>query len=589
MSKIFNIDFRKGTLIDSINNTIGTNTNGIFKQSDKGRAIYLDSTSELDDYGIVSGVKTIAMFVKPTNNSTIIQDNTIDKLEITGGDYDGVGLTQNYINNVDTNVANLNQWQLVISEFSSGIDFSTDLKINPSTNISIAKIVLFDTILSTEERTKLYQDFLRSSQTGYSQRNFYYPKPIDLSIEEDLVAAWNFIPSGGTVQDISGNGNDGALTGNPLGTKEGMRFGDNKPTFLSGTKLPTVLPFQNYTVMGTLKSSANNSTAIFQNVQVDAGDNRLSINYHYGKIAYSDYNTANGIIRFASQTINAIGVQMTFAVVCNDGVYKIYVNGKEEVQIASVATPGSSAGGAKFFVGARYIYGNDFEGEIYDLKVYDMPITEEKVINYHNDYSKQVSLLENFENNGADGVVKHPIGWSLGTGSFKIGESTEKTVHDIGTKYMECTVAGTIGIPSEQAYGTWEFDWYKKIDAANFDINLISDSNSILYPSFSGYLLEFGFKNVKFYRSNSGNKLFEDAASVEKETWYRTKITRTTDGETYIYIKGGSYGDQYVLMTADTGSNPLIENTHSVSNTFLLNISAGDRIANIKITKGVTQ
>ena len=46
MSKIFDIDFRKGTLMDSVTSEIGVNNNAAaFKQIDKGKAINFDSAS----------------------------------------------------------------------------------------------------------------------------------------------------------------------------------------------------------------------------------------------------------------------------------------------------------------------------------------------------------------------------------------------------------------------------------------------------------------------------------------------------------------------------------------------------------------
>ena len=218
-----------------------------------------------------------------------------------------------------------------------------------------------------------------------------------------------------------------------------------------------------------------------------------------------------------------------------------------------------------------------------------MPIDEDKILDYHNSFVKQVALRENFENNGADGVVKNPFGWSLGTGSFKIGESITNNIGSVsfGDKYMECETAGTIGIPSEQAYGTWEFDWYKKIDATYFSIYFASEGK-ILYPNAVGWVIILGNQDVQLYRSGTANLKFSTNGNYSSSTWYRMKITRTTDGEFTVYMKGGSIGAVYTLIgDLAYGTNPITDTTNTESNTFLLNISAGDRIANIKIQKGV--
>ena len=49
---------------------------------------------------------------------------------------------------------------------------------------------------------------------------------------------------------------------------------------------------------------------------------------------------------------------------------------------------------------------------------------------------KEINLLENFEGNGADGIVKTPIDWTKGTGKYKVGEyvkgGSERFTFDTG-------------------------------------------------------------------------------------------------------------------------------------------------------------
>ena len=50
MSKeyLFNYDFRKGTLIESASNTVGTPTTILFKKESKGLSTYYSGTSKID-------------------------------------------------------------------------------------------------------------------------------------------------------------------------------------------------------------------------------------------------------------------------------------------------------------------------------------------------------------------------------------------------------------------------------------------------------------------------------------------------------------------------------------------------------------
>ena len=72
-------------------------------------------------------------------------------------------------------------------------------------------------------------------------------------------------------------------------------------------------------------------------------------------------------------------------------------------------------------------------------------------------------------------------------------------------------------------------------------------------------------------------------------TWYRIKITRTQSGVITFYIKGGTYGNNWVLVstTNGAGTNPITDNTYLASNFLVVDIDAGDRFANLIMKPGV--
>ncbi len=185
--------------------------------------------------------------------------------------------------------------------------------------------------------------------------------------------------------------------------------------------------------------------------------------------------------------------------------------------------------------------------------------------------------------------------WVPGTGTYEIKElSAQDSVLkelDIGTKYMECTSAGTIALPSDTAYGTFEFDLYR-VTASETRIYFIHSKPRVID---NGYFFRISSTElIGFYRIDSGVSQFRNFTAVgytTPNTWYRIKITRTLDGEFTVYIKGGSFGDEYVLVdvSGGSGTNPIIDTDYTISKYFMVAIGTGDRISNILIKEGVEQ
>ena len=154
-----------------------------------------------------------------------------------------------------------------------------------------------------------------------------------------------------------------------------------------------------------------------------------------------------------------------------------------------------------------------------------------------------------------------------------------ETITD-GAKYLEFTANGIISIPSPQAYGTWEFDFYKSSTTGETYINFINDRNIGAYRDFNGYNF-IHYSNLMFLsrmQSIGKHTNLIQRNNNSLNTWYRIKITRTKDGVFNKYVKGGSFGDNWFYLGTSTN------NTHTTSNYFVLNFRSGDRIANIKIS-----
>ena len=159
---------------------------------------------------------------------------------------------------------------------------------------------------------------------------------------------------------------------------------------------------------------------------------------------------------------------------------------------------------------------------------------------------------------------------------------------DKGAKYLECTSSGTLAIPSKQAYGEWEFDLYKKGSPQIFFIQ-----DSITSGSAQGYnILLNTNEGIQLQRKGVANDFVTANDYIVDNTWYRIKVTRTLNGEFYVYIRGGGFGDNdwtLIDVSGGTGTNPIIQNTYITSKYFVVDLDIGDCIANLTMRNIVKQ
>ena len=182
-----------------------------------------------------------------------------------------------------------------------------------------------------------------------------------------------------------------------------------------------------------------------------------------------------------------------------------------------------------------------------------------------------------------------------GTGSFEIKEQADSSAYpllDKGDKYLECTSAGAVAVPNHIAFGTWEFDFYKGLDAGLMMFAFICDDAKANVASVAEKY-QFDILSTELLRINeagSSNIWTTVASYISLNTWYRIRITRTKDGQFTTYIKGGDFGiDDWTTVVPNAGSNPFTDLTYTKSEYFVFDCDPGDRIANLKITDQVKQ
>jgi hypothetical protein len=181
-------------------------------------------------------------------------------------------------------------------------------------------------------------------------------------------------------------------------------------------------------------------------------------------------------------------------------------------------------------------------------------------------------------------------GWTVSSGAYTVDNLVANPLS--ANQYsLKCTTAGIISIPCNSAYGKWSFDLYKD-GASNITRNYFIKSDIGSTVTGQGYYFLMGeSEELNLLRQNVG-----PAAQITKTvnsyisntTYYHIDIYRNTNGSFSTYISGGAFGSTPVLVSVSggSGSNPVIDNTYTSSNYFVLDLDSGDRFSNLVVEYG---
>ena len=202
-------------------------------------------------------------------------------------DFDGTTYRA-YLDNIKEGNESTDIFDINFNEFVVGRGEFTSRR----SNSDIAYIRAYDTALTQAERNDLMTEFLHSFGTTEQKRGFEKIKPTDLSNVDGLVAGYSMVPSsGGVLVDLSGNNNNGTITG-ALSTKDGMAFDGVDDSVALGN-------------IGNIKSLSFRiklATTTEQILEGAANDKLILANA--GTLTYTDFDNAyiNGV---DSNTISA--------------------------------------------------------------------------------------------------------------------------------------------------------------------------------------------------------------------------------------------------------------------------------------------
>ncbi len=428
MGKIFQFTPNTRSFMDNTSGVVPTNTSVVFKRLEKGFAAHFSPTADLDTFGIVEGVKTVVMVIKPTANTKLLQNNGADKLEITAGNISGTGLTECTVNAIDTDAVANNLWSLVIAEFSGGIDFSTDFEIDVTAEVGIVSIVCYDEILSGLQKGELWDEFnhLSPVSTPNIVRHHIPVDPTGSVLCHDY-QRWN----GGVVPDLSGNGNDGTPNGFVDVASDSARF-DGSTGYIQSTN--TGMTDTEYFIEMLIKP---HDVTIGQYICDQTINKRTVIlGFQNGYFNFYDgvYPTGNPLDTVIPATLN----EWQYLVMGTNGtkVYG-YKNGVKVVEEIGTWIAGgivlfqiSGLGGA-FYANASVKF----------IKVHNSILTEAKIRSNWNNIARLVIFNEPVFNQLPDNrsytAGMYLEKWQISSGTFMVKEDSTGT-------YIECSGNGVI-------------------------------------------------------------------------------------------------------------------------------------------------
>ena len=606
MSKIFEFNANKGSYLENVSCTVMTHTNTSFSKTEKGYSLLCnDTNSRVVCAGDCLGdsEKTYVVYIKPnadttTNNEILSNDKVIltywsnNRILYTS---DGGTLHVSAINSLTPGIWHI----IIITVTSNGItniyigtdkihiaksglsdQFSGTPQVSPfdtelgfRTNSYINNVTVHDKIFTTQEINTAYKDFLRSKGTGSSIFTKDHPnKPTDLSYVNGLLAAYSMLRSPNNIlTDVSGNNNNLSIR-NCISTKRGLSFnGTTSDLFnTSSNSLPTAVG----TALFQMKYNNLSGSQTYFDMDDSAGSDRI--------LMYSDGFNLNLYINnvfVAYKPLSDIFIPDIFysvAVIWDTitNFYTICINGVNINPITSTTTEVTDVN--------RISVGTYFNGEINNVKFYNKILSEEEIKKEHNFFVSPV-IVEDFQN---EPVGNFPREWQEGIGSYEVKEDTT------GDKYLECTSNGVAYIQSKNIYGEYEFDICKKTSGTSYSISFISDKNDTTVASVANkYQIDsLSNENLRLNRGGTINLFTTNSNYIEANTVYTIKITRSVDGEFTCFIRGGNFGNTYTIIDTigGSGSNPIIDNTYTSSNYFVVDLDTGDLIDNIKITNGIT-
>jgi len=418
MAKIF--EFRPGSFIDPVSGLAGINVNGLFERTEKGNA-YRCNGSEYLRYQHLSAAQEgslsfVSWFKRSetglgdrspfgsynssaqvfrirdgewsyylVDNNSNIRTDVLGTLNDTDWHFailtmDVSGVTTGYLDGIKGDeLTTLTTEGIDLTDFRIGLGAGSDYFYG---DVGLCQI--YDHVLTAEERAKLYQEFLRASPTSkIVEDNVVLSKPTDLSNVNGLVAAYNMIPNGDTLVDISGNGNNGNITPKgESGNGDGVVISTSEGLLCNGSGV----------IMLSSKNAVDVWSVAWRSKFKDTGAACYFIGRSYGstvgniglsaseKIIFRENSGAYTIHSF-TETIQ-YDKWYDFVMVSNGTQVALYISGV----LDDIITPTDT--GLEFEAIGAIKATIDSDIEFADYRQFNYAFTQEQAEQYHNSFQK---------------------------------------------------------------------------------------------------------------------------------------------------------------------------------------------------------
>jgi len=565
-----------------------------------------DSATPNDIYFRIDGINPVSKTTtipKRQWGRIVVRMNTATQAEIFfNGVSLGTGTTSNISNITATGAVRIGNTVTGTTSYFNGL---------------LQNVNIWNTCLTDAEIAKDYSEFQMAKQVGNISRtvsNFFYPDPTSIS-ESGLLGAWSMNKVGGVVTDISNGGLNGTVTGATLtkGIKgNALAFNGSSNWVNCGTS-STLKPTEAITVSCWIK--ANVTSGDYDMILGNTNDDTLTVGYYMFlnanviKFGINDFN-ANIATKAFTDTTGWHQIVGTYDK-SNIRIYVDGVAGTPDTYSASIDYTGASG----FGIGTTNFTNNAYKlnGNIDEVRVYNYAKTAAQVLEDYNKVARQVTIEENFSDEGADGIVKTPANWQTTTGTSKIGEYGKIASGDLlsgWTLASGWTSQGGFSSSTSNSFTTTANGGLSKVlvtvgrryrisvvgstTATSFSIRNTGGSvYSSDYSSSFSFVQEFTALETNIYLRNAG----VGTTTITSMTLYEIPPIGITESTKYLeHVTAGvnsmtmqnasAYGtwewDMYVVLASATAF-VLVRDLPAGDNYYYLDVSAAGALRLIKV------
>jgi len=214
--------------------------------------------------------------------------------------------------------------------------------------------------------------------------------------------------------------------------------------------------------------------------------------------------------------------------------------------------------------------------ELQWLQIYNKILSQQEIEDYYNTFLEKIEYINDFRYEKADWVARLPEDFTKWTWTYKIVDVDSADIlpiHNWLSKMLECATAWTIWMKVDRSYWT-----------TIFAFNKVNSSTSMhIYFAWTTMWANWWYKlsistrwQLKLVKLSTA--LFSTSVwYIDLDTIYMIKIVRTQAGIFTLYISWWSFWDR-TLITTTSWSNPVTDTTYTTANYFRQTVWVWDQI-----------